>query len=71
LDHSRLTGATSVKLPVPRANLPKEIMDLFKKLNAQEITIVQITHSEKNAADGNHFIQLRDGWIFELRNLNH
>jgi hypothetical protein len=56
LDYSRLTDATSVKLRCPACNLPKEIMDLFKKLNAQGITIVQITRSEKNAADGNHFI---------------
>jgi putative ABC transport system ATP-binding protein len=27
------------------------------------MTIVQVTHSEKNAAYGNRVIQLRDGWI--------
>jgi putative ABC transport system ATP-binding protein len=41
----------------------EEIMDLFKKLNAQGMTIVQVTHSEKNAAYGNRIIQLRDGWV--------
>ena len=41
----------------------EEIMKLFKKLNAEGMTIVQVTHSEKNAADGNRIIQLRDGWI--------
>ena len=41
----------------------EEIMNLFKKLNAEGMTIVQVTHSEKNAAYGNRIIQLRDGWI--------
>jgi putative ABC transport system ATP-binding protein len=41
----------------------EEIMDLFKKLNSEGTTIVQVTHSEKNAAYGNRIIQLRDGWI--------
>ena len=41
----------------------EEIMDLFNRLNAEGTTIMQITHSEKNAAYANHVIQLRDGWI--------
>ena len=41
----------------------KEIMELFKKLNQQGATIVQVTHSEANAAYGNRTIQLLDGWI--------
>ena len=41
----------------------EEIMSLFKKLNAEGTTIVQVTHSEKNAAYGNRIIQLRDGWV--------
>jgi len=41
----------------------EEIMDLFKKLNAEGVTIIQVTHSEKNAAYGNRIIQLRDGWV--------
>src|ERR1700757_3781919 len=41
----------------------EEIMQLFQKLNAEGATIVQVTHSEKNAAYGNRVIQLRDGWI--------
>jgi putative ABC transport system ATP-binding protein len=41
----------------------EEIMNLFKRLNAEGTTIVQVTHSEKNAAYGNRIIQLRDGWI--------
>lgn len=43
----------------------EEIMNLFKKLNAEGTTIVQVTHSEKNAAHGNRVIQLRDGWIVD------
>jgi len=49
----------------------EEIMDLFKRLNAEGTTIVQVIHSEKNAAYGNRIIQLRDGWIVEPHNLNH
>jgi len=41
----------------------KEIMELFRKLNAQGTTIVQVTHSEANAAYGNRIVQLRDGWL--------
>jgi ABC-type lipoprotein export system ATPase subunit len=41
----------------------EEIMNLFKKLNTEGTTIVQVTHSEKNAAYRNRIIQLRDGWI--------
>jgi len=41
----------------------KEIMELFRELNQQGTTIVQVTHSEVNAAYGNRTIQLRDGWI--------
>lgn len=43
----------------------EEIMELFKKLNAEGTTIVQVTHSEKNAAYGDRVIQLRDGWVVE------
>lgn len=41
----------------------KEIMELFKRLNDQGTTIVQVTHSEVNAGYGNRTIQLFDGWI--------
>ncbi len=41
----------------------KEIMDLLKKLNQQGTTIIQVTHSETNAAYGNRIIRLKDGWI--------
>jgi putative ABC transport system ATP-binding protein len=41
----------------------EEIMQLFKRLNEAGTTIIQVTHSEKNAAYGNRIIQLRDGWV--------
>ena len=41
----------------------REIMELFKKLNAAGTTIVQVTHSETNAAYGNRIVRLKDGWI--------
>jgi ABC-type lipoprotein export system ATPase subunit len=41
----------------------KEIMELFKKLNNEGTTIIQVTHSETNAAYGNRIIKLQDGWI--------
>ena len=41
----------------------EEIMELFKKLNGEGMTIIQVTHSEKNASYGNRVIQLRDGWV--------
>jgi len=41
----------------------KEIMELFRELNAGGTTIVQVTHSEENAKYGHRVIQLRDGWI--------
>ena len=41
----------------------EEIMELFQKLNAEGTTIIQVTHSEKNAGYGNRIIQLRDGWV--------
>jgi len=43
----------------------KEIMELFKKLNGEGTTIVQVTHSDVNATYGNRVIKLRDGWIVE------
>ncbi len=41
----------------------REIMELFKKLNADGTTIIQVTHSETNAAYGQRIIRLRDGWM--------
>ena len=41
----------------------REIMELFKTLNDQGTTIVQVTHSETNAAYGSRIIRLRDGFM--------
>jgi ABC-type lipoprotein export system ATPase subunit len=41
----------------------KEIMEMFRKLNDSGTTIVQVTHSERNAEYGNRIIQIQDGWI--------
>jgi ABC-type lipoprotein export system ATPase subunit len=41
----------------------KEIMELFRKLNQEGTTIIQVTHSETNAACGNRIIKIVDGWI--------
>jgi ABC-type lipoprotein export system ATPase subunit len=38
-------------------------MELFKKLNKDGVTIVQVTHSEKNATYGSRIINLLDGSI--------
>lgn len=44
----------------------EEIMELFKKINTEEgITIIQVTHSEKNAEYGNRKIDLLDGRILQ------
>jgi putative ABC transport system ATP-binding protein len=41
----------------------KEIMELFRELNQQGTTIMQVTHSEANAGYGSRTIQMRDGWV--------
>ena len=41
----------------------REIMALFRELNRGGTTIVQVTHSEENAAYGNRVVRLRDGWM--------
>ncbi|MDE3144784.1 MAG: ABC transporter ATP-binding protein [Bacteroidota bacterium] len=42
----------------------EEIMELFKQLNKEDgVTIVQVTHSEKNAAYGSRIIHLLDGRV--------
>jgi putative ABC transport system ATP-binding protein len=43
----------------------EEIMELFTRLNRQGTTIVQVTHSERNASYGNRVVNLRDGWIVD------
>lgn len=43
----------------------EEVMDLFRKLNNDGVTIIQVTHSEKNAAYGSRIINLLDGTIIK------
>ena len=47
----------------------EEIMELFKKLNKEDgVTIIQVTHSEKNATYGNRIIHLLDGMVQKSNN---
>jgi putative ABC transport system ATP-binding protein len=41
----------------------KSIMELFQRLNREGTTIVQVSHSETNAAYGNRVVKLLDGWL--------
>jgi ABC-type lipoprotein export system ATPase subunit len=46
----------------------EEIMALFKKLNKEDgVTIIQVTHSEKNAEYGTRIVDLLDGKISSSR----
>jgi len=45
------------------SNQAREIMELFRRLNEEGTTIIQVTHSEANAAFGNKTIHLFDGWL--------
>ncbi|MBN8876127.1 MAG: ABC transporter ATP-binding protein [Sphingobacteriales bacterium] len=39
------------------------IMELFRELNKEGVTVIQVTHSEKNAAYGSRIINLLDGMV--------
>src|SRR6186997_1722402 len=42
----------------------REIMELFKKLNQEDgVTIIQVTHSNENAAFGTKIVRLADGMV--------
>ena len=41
----------------------EEVMKLFKRLNEEGMTIIQVTHSRENAAYGNRIVELFDGWM--------
>jgi len=43
----------------------REIMELFRTLNREGTTIVQVTHSEENAKYSNRIVQLKDGWMVD------
>jgi ABC-type lipoprotein export system ATPase subunit len=40
-------------------------MELYKKLNAEGTTIIQVTHSETNAGYSDRVIKLKDGWLVD------
>ncbi len=62
-----IANPTLILADEPTGNLHssqgKDIMEMFKKLNEEGATIIQVTHSERNASYGNRIIQLMDGWI--------
>ena len=62
-----ITGPKLILADEPTGNLNskqgEEIMDLFRQLNEEGTTIVQVTHSEKNATYGSRTINLLDGRI--------
>lgn len=43
----------------------EQIMDLFKQLHSEGITIIQVTHSDKNAQYGTRIVRLEDGFLKE------
>ncbi len=51
----------------PTGNLHSEqgdyIMEIFKKLNKEGMTIIQVTHSERNAQYGDRIVRLVDGAV--------
>ncbi|HSJ23882.1 MAG TPA: ABC transporter ATP-binding protein [Longimicrobiales bacterium] len=47
----------------------REIMELFRRLNDQGTTIIQVTHSEQNAEYGHRVIELLDGWVASERRI--
>ena len=62
-----ITNPKLILADEPTGNLhsgqAREIMELFKRLNDEGTTIIQVTHSEANAAFGNRVVQLQDGWL--------
>ncbi len=62
-----VAGPSVILADEPTGNLHssqgQEIMELFKTLNGQGTTIIQVTHSEANAAYGSRIVRLRDGYI--------
>ena len=41
-------------------------MGLFKEMNNEGVSIIQVTHSEKNAGYGSRIVNLLDGMIANL-----
>ena len=68
-----ITNPKLILADEPTGNLhsaqAREIMELFKRLNDEGTTIIQVTHSEANAAYGDRVVQLQDGWIVKSPDL--
>jgi ABC-type lipoprotein export system ATPase subunit len=67
-----IAGPRLILADEPTGNLNskqgEEIMSLFRKLNKEDgVTIIQVTHSEKNAEYGSRIINLLDGEIESSR----
>jgi ABC-type lipoprotein export system ATPase subunit len=41
----------------------REIMELFRRLNREGTTVVQVTHNEEWARFGSRIVRLKDGWM--------
>jgi len=68
-----ITNPKLILADEPTGNLhsaqAREIMELFKRLNDEGTTIIQVTHSEANAAYGDRVVQMQDGWIMKSPDL--
>ena len=68
-----ITNPKLILADEPTGNLhsaqAKEIMELFERLNDDGTTIIQVTHSEQNAAYSDRIVQLQDGWIVKSPDL--
>jgi ABC-type lipoprotein export system ATPase subunit len=62
-----ITNPKVILADEPTGNLSskqgEDIMKIFKELNNDGVTIIQVTHSEKNAEYGSRIINLLDGQI--------
>jgi putative ABC transport system ATP-binding protein len=62
-----IAGPKVILADEPTGNLHssqgREIMELFTRLNRAGTTIIQVTHSDANAAFGTRVIELKDGWM--------
>ena len=62
-----IAGPALILADEPTGNLHskqgQEIMELFRKLNGEGTTIIQVTHSEANATYGGRVVELADGWV--------
>ena len=68
-----ITNPKLILADEPTGNLhsgqAREIMELFKRLNGEGTTIIQVTHSEANAAYGDRVVQMQDGWLVKSPDL--